>query len=50
MKTTYIRARVSDQEKILVENKAKEFNMTVSDYIRYCCLVKPPKKEIRKVK
>lgn len=44
-KETYIRARVNKKEKELVELKAKAFGMTVSDYMRYCCLINPPKLE-----
>lgn len=44
-KTTYVRARVNELEKELFEKKAKALEMTVSDYIRYCCLINPPKEE-----
>jgi hypothetical protein len=43
MKDTYVRARLTTMEKEIFEKKAKNFNMTVSDYIKYCCLINPPK-------
>ena len=41
-KDTYVRTRVNNIEKEIIENKSKMFGMTVSDYIRYCCLINPP--------
>lgn len=43
MKDTYVKARLTTMEKEIFEKKAAEFNMTTSDYIRYCCLLNPPK-------
>jgi|GEM_PF-1699213 len=43
MKDTYVRARLTKIEKELFEQKAADFNMSISDYIKYCCLVNPPK-------
>ena len=43
MKDTYVRARLTTMEKDIFEKKAEFFNMTISDYIKYCCLINPPK-------
>lgn len=43
MKDTYVRVRLTTMEKQIFEKKAEDFNMTVSDYIKYCCLINPPK-------
>ncbi|WP_298841452.1 plasmid mobilization protein [uncultured Clostridium sp.] len=43
MKTEIIKARLNEAEKKLFLEKAEEKNMTVSDYIKYCCLINPPK-------
>ena len=44
MKKNYIRVRLNETEKqILVEN-SKKAEMTISDYIRYCCIIIPHKK------
>lgn len=42
MKDTYVRARLTIIEKEIFEKRAKNLNMSVSDYIRYCCLTNPP--------
>ena len=42
MKDTYVRARLTTMEKEVFEKKAAAVNMTVSDYIKYCCLIDPP--------
>ena len=43
MKDTYVRARLTTMEKDILKKKAEFFNMTISDYIKYCCLINPPK-------
>ena len=43
MKTEIIKARLNEAEKKIFLEKAAEKNMTVSDYIKYCCLINPPK-------
>lgn len=42
MKDTYVKVRLTEVEKNLLSKKAETFNMSMSDYIRYCCLVNPP--------
>lgn len=44
MKTEVVRVRLTEQEKILLQSKADEMNMSMSDYVKYCCLVEPPAK------
>jgi hypothetical protein len=43
MKDTYAKVRLTLLEKELLQRKAEALNMTVSDYIKYCCLINPPK-------
>ena len=43
MKTEIVRVRLNEVEKELFLEKAKDLNMTISDYIKYCCLINPPK-------
>lgn len=43
MKDTYAKVRLTQMEKELLQQKAAFYNMSVSDYIRYCCLIEPPK-------
>lgn len=45
MKTDYIRIRLTKQEKDKLMEHAKKMDMTMSDYVKYCCLVDPPKNE-----
>ena len=41
MKKEYVRVRLNEIErKVLIEN-SKKAKMTMSDYIRYCCIVIP---------
>lgn len=42
MKTEVVRVRLTEQEKVVMQERAEKLNMTMSDYIKYCCLVKPP--------
>jgi antitoxin component of RelBE/YafQ-DinJ toxin-antitoxin module len=44
MKTDYVKIRLTPQEKELLKEFAENLNMTMSDYIKYCCLLKPPVK------
>jgi hypothetical protein len=49
MKKEYIRVRLNEiEKKVLIEN-SKKAKMTMSDYIRYCCIVIPYEK-IKEVK
>lgn len=43
MKTEVLGVRLSEQEKIILTENARKFRMTVSDYVRYCCIIRPPK-------
>lgn len=42
MKTDSIKVRLTEQEKQLLKEKADELNMSISDYVKYCCLINPP--------
>ncbi len=38
-----IRIRLTESDKKLLEQYAGKLRMTVSDYVRFSCLTKPPK-------
>lgn len=42
-KTEVVRVRLTEQERYILLEKAKNLNMSISDYIKYCCLINPPK-------
>jgi len=42
MKTEILRVRLTEQEKILLQERAEKLNMSMSDYVKYCCLQNPP--------
>ena len=42
MKTSYIRIRLTPQEKKVFEELAAHAGMTLTDYIKYCCIIKSP--------
>lgn len=42
MKDDSVRVRLTTAEKELFKVKAYNAGMTVSDYIKYCCLINPP--------
>jgi hypothetical protein len=42
-KTEVVRVRLTEQEKKVLLDKANILNMSISDYIKYCCLINPPK-------
>lgn len=42
MKDAYVRVRLTTAEKEMFEKKAAAANMSISDYIKYCCLINPP--------
>ena len=46
MKQARITLRVTDEDRKLFEERAKMMRMSISDYVRYCCLTKPPKEVI----
>lgn len=48
LKTEVVRVRLTEQEKVLLQERAEKLNMSMSDYIKYCCLINPPIKEARK--
>jgi len=43
MKTEIARVRLTGIEKALLQERADKLNMSISDYIKYCCLINPPK-------
>lgn len=42
MKTEVVRVRLTEIEKQKLMDHAEGMNMTMSDYIKYCCLIEPP--------
>ena len=42
MKTTELKVRLTVLEKELLREKAVDLNMTLSDYVKWCCLINPP--------
>lgn len=45
LKTEVVRVRLTEQEKVLLQERAEKLNMSMSDYIKYCCLINPPIKQ-----
>lgn len=45
MKETYVKVRLTNLEKELIKKKAAALNMSMSDYIKWCCLIKPLENE-----
>jgi hypothetical protein len=45
LKTEVVRVRLTKQEKVLLQERAEKLNMSMSDYIKYCCLINPPIKQ-----
>lgn len=43
MKSTSIRVRLTEQEKIILKQKSDLYKMSISDYVKFCCLINPPK-------
>ncbi|MBK5200317.1 MAG: hypothetical protein JJE21_02165 [Spirochaetaceae bacterium] len=43
MKTAELKVRLTELEKGLLKEKATALNMTLSDYVKWCCLINPPK-------
>ena len=41
MKTEIVRVRLTELEKALLQERAEKLKMTMSDYVKYCCLVNP---------
>ena len=44
MKKEYIRVRLNEIEKQIIVENSKKAKMTISDHIRYCCIVIPLEK------
>ena len=42
MKTEVVRVRLTEHEKLILQERAEKMNMSMSDYVKYCCLVNPP--------
>ena len=43
-KTTSIRVKLSASEKSMIEKFAENMSMSISGYVRTCCILKPPTK------
>lgn len=50
LKTEVVRVRLTEQEKILLQERAEKLNMSMSDYIKYCCLINPPLDTLQSLK
>lgn len=48
MKTEVVRVRLTKQEKELLQELSEKLEMSMSDYVKYCCLVKPPEELMKK--
>ena len=46
MKSEVVRVRLTEMEKKKLIDHAESMNMSMSDYIKYCCLIEPPLKII----
>ena len=46
MKSELVKVRLNELEKKIFLEKAVALNMTISDYIKYCCLINPPQSDI----
>lgn len=46
MKTEAVRVRLTEVEKQKLIDHAESMNMSMSDYIKYCCLIEPPTRKI----
>ena len=42
MKSEVVRVRLNGVEKKIFLENAKALDMTISDYIKFCCLINPP--------
>lgn len=42
MKDTYVKVRLTEIEKDMLKKKSEALGMSMSDYIKYCCLINPP--------
>lgn len=42
MKTEVVRVRLTELERDLMLKYAAELNLSISDYIKYCCLLNKP--------
>jgi hypothetical protein len=47
LKDELVRIRLTKDEKELLKKKATERNMSMSDYVKYCTLISPPKFEYK---
>lgn len=43
MRTEYIKIRLTSEEKKRIKKLSEDAHMDVSNYVRFCCLVNPPK-------
>lgn len=49
LKTEAVRVRLTELEKQKLMDHAESMNMSMSDYIKYCCLIEPPTKSKTKL-
>jgi len=50
MKTEVVRVRLTEFEKQKLIDHAESMNMSMSDYIKYCCLIAPPSSSLGEVR
>lgn len=43
MKDDFVRVRLTCLEKAALKSNAKKLGMSMSDYVKYCCLINLPK-------
>lgn len=43
-KTTSIRIKLDESEKSLIEQYSANMELNISQYVRNCCIIKPPTK------
>ncbi len=48
MKSDALRVRLTEVEKELLKRRSESCGLTISDYVKYCCLQNPPK-EVKKL-
>jgi len=48
MKDEVVRFRLNSHEKIIFVKNAKKMNMSMTEFFKYCCLIKPPLEDVFK--
>jgi uncharacterized protein (DUF1778 family) len=41
-KKSNLNFKLNQQEKIILQNNAKKFNMSITDYVKFCTIINPP--------